>query len=175
MGIFDLEPAPKRTLGIRDKQILYRKANKKCENPACGEEIEFDEMEVGHKKAWSRGGKTTMENSLCLCHRCNKLQGTDSWEVFMKKQGVVTSEAKMYKILENLSLSQLKSLAKKHNIKIKGKIVSSMFEEYRTSPTKKDYASQLKEFVSEEDINSLPKEEKVKKKRKKRQSDFWGW
>jgi hypothetical protein len=39
----------KRTLGIRDKQILYRNAKGRCQNPACDKKIDFDEMQVGHK------------------------------------------------------------------------------------------------------------------------------
>lgn len=73
----------KRTLTIRERQILYRRANGKCE--ACGKKIEFDEMQVGHKKAYSKGGATTLANAACLCYRCNKLQGTDSLETFKKK------------------------------------------------------------------------------------------
>jgi 5-methylcytosine-specific restriction endonuclease McrA len=81
---FGLEPKNrKRTLGIRDRQILYRRANGKCE--ACGKKIEFDEMQVGHIKAYSKGGATTLANSACLCYRCNKLQGTDSLETLKKK------------------------------------------------------------------------------------------
>jgi 5-methylcytosine-specific restriction endonuclease McrA len=79
------EKSKKRVLGIRDKQIIYQKANHKCE--ACGKEIDFTEMQVGHKTAWSKGGSTTLRNSVCLCYRCNKLQGTDSWQIFMKKLG----------------------------------------------------------------------------------------
>jgi hypothetical protein len=75
----------KRTLGIRDRQILYRRAKKKCE--ACDRRIEFDEMHAGHKNAASKGGSTTLRNSVCICARCNKLQGTDSWATFMKKMG----------------------------------------------------------------------------------------
>lgn len=75
----------KRTLGIRDKQILYRRAKGKCE--ACGRKIDFDEMHSGHKNAASKGGSATLRNSVCVCARCNKLQGTDSWSTFMRKMG----------------------------------------------------------------------------------------
>lgn len=80
----------KRTLGIRDKQILYERAKGRCE--ACSKKIEFSEMEVGHKKAASKGGKATWKNSVCLCHTHNKLQGTDSWETFMKKMGKINTK-----------------------------------------------------------------------------------
>jgi 5-methylcytosine-specific restriction endonuclease McrA len=76
----------KRSLGTRDKQILLERAGYKCE--ACGRKLTYAEMNVGHKhKAWSKGGATNLRNSACLCYKCNKLQGTDSWSTFMKKLG----------------------------------------------------------------------------------------
>ena len=44
-------------------------------------------MHSGHKNAASKGGSATLRNSVCICARCNKLQGTDSWATFMKKMG----------------------------------------------------------------------------------------
>lgn len=44
-------------------------------------------MEVGHKNPWSKGGSTSYRNAVVLCHKCNKLQGTDSWATFQRKQG----------------------------------------------------------------------------------------
>lgn len=171
---FDDDNDSKRTLGIRDKQILWRRANKKCENPACGKEVDFDEMQIGHKTAWSRGGRTTIKNSVCLCYRCNKLQGTDSWATFLKKQGVQDKTTSMKGYLETLSINQLKSLAEKHHIKIKGRVEESLFDSYRKAPTKKNYISKLKGIVSQEEIDSLPKEViEVKKRRKRRSSDSW--
>jgi len=82
------DKSDRRTLGIRDKQILYARAKKHCENPVCRKKIEYSEMQVGHKTAASKGGKATLRNSVCLCYSCNKLQGTDSWATFLRKQGV---------------------------------------------------------------------------------------
>ena len=87
--MFDLwgndERDAKRTLGTRDKQILLQRAGRKCEN--CGKRLIYEDMVVGHKNAWSKGGSTTFRNSVALCSRCNKLQGTDSWATFQRKQG----------------------------------------------------------------------------------------
>jgi 5-methylcytosine-specific restriction endonuclease McrA len=82
---FGIETPKKRTLGIRDKQILYERAKGKCE--ACRKKIEFSEMQTGHKTAASKGGSATLRNSVCLCYKCNKLQGTDSWATFIRKIG----------------------------------------------------------------------------------------
>lgn len=157
----------KRTLGIRDKQILYRNAKGRCENPACGKKIDFDEMQVGHKTAWSKGGRTTLKNSICLCYRCNKLQGTDSWATFLKKQNVVDSKTKLKKALQALSVKQLKYLADKHNIKVKGQLVEDFFDSYRKAPTKSQYINKLVGVVTERELSSLPKELPKKVRRKK--------
>jgi 5-methylcytosine-specific restriction endonuclease McrA len=95
---FGSERDSKRTLGVRDRQILYRNAKGTCQNPGCARKIDYDEMEIGHKTAWARGGSTTFKNSVCLCHRCNKLQGTDSWIVFMNKQGIESPEMKALQV-----------------------------------------------------------------------------
>jgi len=171
MFLWDDERAGKRTLGIRDKQILYRNANKRCQNPACGKKIDFDEMQVGHKTAWSKRGKTTLTNSVCLCYRCNKLQGTDSWAVFLKKQGVEDTKVKQAKevkqYLDSLSISQLKYLVKKHNVVVKGEIVEDLFTYYRKAPTKSQYIKKLSGIVTIQELRSVPKEAtKIDKKKR---------
>jgi 5-methylcytosine-specific restriction endonuclease McrA len=83
----------KRTLGQRDRQILFSQAGGRCKNPYCKKKISYPEMQIGHKKAFSRGGNTTLKNSVCLCYSCNKLQGTDSWEKFLKKQATARGQA----------------------------------------------------------------------------------
>lgn len=165
----------KRTIGIRDKQILYRNANKRCQNPSCNKKIDFDEMQVGHKTAWSRGGKTTLRNSVCLCYRCNKLQGTDSWAVFMKKQGVEDPKAKMKEALETLNIQQLKFLAKKHHISVTGQIVEGFFNSHRVAPTKRQYINRLSGVVTNSDLRSIPKEapRTAKRKRRRKSDDSW--
>jgi hypothetical protein len=175
MSLFDDDRDSKRTLSIRDKQILWVNAKKRCENSACRKKIDFTDMQIGHKTAWSRGGRTTLKNSVCLCYTCNKLQGTDSWTKFLKKRGVEDKTSKNKKSLDTLSIRQLKSLAEKHHIKVKGRVSESLFETTRSSPTKKNYISKLAGVVSEEEINSIPKEVVVKKKRKKRSSGLWDW
>src|SRR6266704_5371446 len=144
-GLWDDDKPVKRTLGIRDKQILYERSQHKCENPACGKEIEFSEMQVGHKKAYSKGGGTTLKNSVALCYRCNKLQGTDNWEVFLKKQGVAVPVDRLRGILNKLSLSELKYLAAKHGIKLKGRSVGGdLFSDDRyIAPSKTRYVKEL--------------------------------
>lgn len=164
------EKPTKRTLGIRDKQILLERAGYKCE--ACGKEIRFSEMQVGHKTAASKGGNATLENCVCLCYKCNKLQGTDSWETFLKKlgkQGSVSSNSGVKQTLQGLTLPKLRFLAKKHKIKVKGRIEEGLFEDRKIPPSKAQYVTALAKRLTEKDIESDLKEftQKPKKKRKK--------
>jgi len=160
----------KRTLGLRDKQILLERAGYKCE--ACGKEIRFSQMQVGHKIAASKGGEATLENCVSLCYKCNKLQGTDSWKTFLKKlgkQGSVKSNSGVKQTLQGLTLPKLRFLAKKHKIKVKGRIEEGLFEDRELPPTKAQYVTALVKRLTEKDIESDLKEftEKPKKKREK--------
>lgn len=150
-----------RTLGIRDKQILYRNANGRCQNPACKKKIDFDEMQVGHKTAWSRGGSTTLKNSVCLCYRCNKLQGTDSWATFMKKQGMTVEEdpkKRIKRFLGQLSVKELKSVADKRGLRVRGTLVDDYFDSYRKAPTKSQYISKLISVLKPNDMKAIENE-----------------
>ena len=114
MGLFDDDNYSRRTLSTRDKEIVYRNARHKCQN--CGKRVYFEEMEIGHKTAWSRGGGTTIKNSVCLCATCNRLQGTDSWATFRKKQGKEDNsvdnsrDVELNRPLKSLKIKQLKEL-----------------------------------------------------------------
>jgi hypothetical protein len=174
MGFLGDDRDERRALSTRDKQILYRNAKKRCQNPGCRKRIEYSDMQVGHKKAWSRGGRTTLKNCLCLCYTCNKLQGTDSWEVFLRKQGVKDPKVELKNSLESLSLRQLKSLAENHNVRVKGRTQEGWFETIRKPPVKKQYISKLKGIVTASEISSIPKDVKpVKKRRRQKSDDFW--
>lgn len=175
----------RRTLGIRDKQILYRNAKGRCQNPGCNRKIDFDEMQVGHRTAWSKRGSTTLTNSVCLCYRCNKLQGTDSWVIFLKKQGIEDPKAEEIKSvkqsLEALTLSQLKSLAKKHNVRVSGEIEEGglFTPSRRVAPPKSKYVQKLSKVLTKGQLTSVPKEapktvrNTVRKKRRTESKDSW--
>jgi len=95
---FEFNPyakSKKRTLGTNDRHILYDTAGHRCQNPYCKKKIETEaDMQIGHKTAYSKGGGTTLRNGVCLCSACNRKQGTDSWERFLKKQADGKVQAK---------------------------------------------------------------------------------
>jgi len=170
---FDDGRDSKRGLTQREKQFLYENAKGRCENPKCKRKITFFEMQVGHKRAWSRGGSTTLKNSVCLCYKCNHDQGTDSWEVFLRKQGVEDTRMKVKRFLDNLTLSQLKLVAAKHNVRVSGYVEESLFSSRRIAPGRQQYVSKLSRVLKEEDLK-VPRKPAAKPKRKTRKkSDSW--
>jgi hypothetical protein len=115
-----------------------------------------------------------LRNSVCLCYRCNKLQGTDSWATFLKKQNIEDPEtAKKRSIkqaLESLTLAQLKSLAAKHHVKVLGRVEEDWFESRRVAPTKSQYVSKLAGVVTSAELDPPVRGAPVKDKPKKRRT-----
>ena len=78
-----LRTGGKRNLSNRDHRHLYERSGHKCE--ACGQPFRDErDMQAGHRKAYAKGGKTTLKNSVALCYRCNNDMNTQGYEGFMK-------------------------------------------------------------------------------------------
>lgn len=73
-------------------------------------------------------------------------------------------------------MAQLKFLAYKYNIKVKGKIVEGWLEDHKAPAGKTQYIKALSKVIAESDIElaktSTPTKPVVKKKRK-RSSSWW--
>ncbi|MDR2047067.1 MAG: HNH endonuclease [Clostridiales bacterium] len=41
----------------------------------CGKEFSFDEFEIDHKQACSKGGRTALNNAQLPCKKCNTAKG----------------------------------------------------------------------------------------------------
>ena len=68
---------PKRVIDDKEFFELWLQAddgkgNKVCQSDDCSKTLRFDEAIKGHRKAWSEGGKTTVENTIVVCSECNK-------------------------------------------------------------------------------------------------------
>lgn len=113
-------------------------------------------MQVGHKTAYSRGGRSTLKNSVALCYGCNKKQGTDSWDVFQRKQGKSVELDNLRGMLNKLNMKELRYLATKHGLKLTGRYVEGgLFEDdHYTAPSKQKYVKELSKHVSESDVKS---------------------
>ncbi|MGI9310337.1 MAG: HNH endonuclease family protein [bacterium] len=60
------------------KRTVFERQGRKCNNKKCpkrGEELHLSDMHADHKTAWSKGGKTSIENCQMLCVDCNLGKG----------------------------------------------------------------------------------------------------
>jgi hypothetical protein len=160
----DDEPT-RRTLGIREKKILYERAGHKCE--FCQKSIDFLEMQVGHKTAASKGGNATLKNCVSLCYKCNNLMGTDSWNTFLRKMGKQTPNSTK-KTLKEMPIAKLKFLAKKLGVKVRGRTEESFFDTYTLPPSKTQYVNALAKKISAEDIKQGLRDYSPPEKKKRR-------
>jgi hypothetical protein len=85
--MFDLGFGPsrdkKRNLGQGDKSQLTDSAGHKCE--CCGRGKR--KFTSGHIEAHSKGGKTTLKNSVLLCMDCNSSMRNKNYKVYMAEMG----------------------------------------------------------------------------------------
>ena len=68
------KPSDERLLSLRafsenEKKTMYARQGGVC--PICGKKFELKEMDGDHKKPWSKGGRTTLDNGQMLCKSCN--------------------------------------------------------------------------------------------------------
>lgn len=62
-----------RLFDKRDARSAYKRQNGKC--VYCGQSFDFESMQADHIIAWSKGGKTTLDNCQMLCRDCNLKKG----------------------------------------------------------------------------------------------------
>lgn len=71
----DIELDGKRLFNEEDKSTIYKRSQK-CSFPGC-EVTNYNELEKDHITAWSKGGRTTVDNLQLLCKSHNASKGAD--------------------------------------------------------------------------------------------------
>lgn len=65
---------PKRTFTSDVKDSLFARSQKCCK---CNSVKSYNELEVDHILAWSKGGRTNLQNAQLLCKSCNTSKGAN--------------------------------------------------------------------------------------------------
>ena len=82
------------------KETVWRKYNGNRMNGkcyVCKNPVSFTNFEVGHNRAFSKGGKWTVTNCRPICRACNRSMGSTTIESFKKKHFTKTTKKKSTK------------------------------------------------------------------------------
>ncbi len=147
----------RRTFTQTQKNEILVQQDYKCAK--CHTRLDVRIAEYHHIKGWAAQGRTVIRNGAALCPNCHKLtthkERLKSIEIKSSGTQPVSSQT-----LEKLSTKQLKFLAQKHHIRIKGSTRWSLWDgDYTNPPTKRQFITKLKGLVTVNDINTLPKED----------------
>lgn len=171
-GLWDEAPEKKtiprkllrRMVWERDKgicQICHRKADP------------FD-WELGHNRARSKGGRLTYKNTFVVHPSCNRSQQTLTLrETRRIIGGPQTETEKARSILNGLTMDQLRFLAKKHNIVVRGKTIEGLFSDVYKPPTKRQYVTALSKVIPPGKVKVELRGYVKKKPRRKPKTDDW--
>ncbi len=71
--------ANKPRLTYAYRELILEANNNHC--AYCNKKVTISEMEADHVFPFHRGGKTTFNNMVCSCIKCNRSKGTKLWRV----------------------------------------------------------------------------------------------
>ena len=122
------------------KEILYQQDNMCaiCHNKLDPRATQFD-----HRKEWSSSGKTTIKNGAALCSNCHSIK-THNTLVKKVDNPQRTRKLASKERLSNLTVKQLKYLAKKHGITPSANVKTDLLWGTKTVTTsKRQYVNSL--------------------------------
>lgn len=146
----DDEPRRKTVSKLLRKAVWDRDGGicQLCSKPA--DPFNFD---LAHNRAHARGGRLTVKNTYVAHPSCNRSIGTHTKKSALREAGIKTPEDRLRQRLNGMSLTKLKELAKKHDIKVKGRVEENWFwGSERKPPTKRQYVSKLVRELRESDL-----------------------
>lgn len=74
-GLFERKDE-QRTFSPEQRRLLWNSEDEQyCKNKKCRAKLRWGDFHVDHKKAHSRGGKTSLDNAQLLCPKCNTSKG----------------------------------------------------------------------------------------------------
>jgi hypothetical protein len=60
-----------RLFGPLEKEIIWNRDGRKCQNPRCGRQVNFNEVTIHHVIEHVAGGRTILENGVLVCPECH--------------------------------------------------------------------------------------------------------
>lgn len=173
---------PKRVpIPLSVKREVYERSGGRCENPQCKIKDHVMTMKEGHFHHTRKPSiKPTAKTVQFLCPNCHTWHAherktkteygflSESKVSIIKRKKVgkpVPTESKT--LLKNLTVAQLKELAKMHKVTVRGKKEEDWYGTTVKQPTKAQYISAIARKVSPEDIKPSIKHIPITEKKKK--------
>jgi hypothetical protein len=79
-GLFERKDE-QRTFSPEQRRMLWNTDDEQyCKNTNCRAKLRWGDFHVDHKRAHSRGGRTSLDNAQLLCPKCNTSKGASSWQ-----------------------------------------------------------------------------------------------
>ena len=164
------------------KTEVYERCGGKCENPDCRTpDYLMEQKEGDFHHIRNPSIKPTAKTVRFYCPNCHRkaherktktIRGffVDEKVSVLKRKDLgkhETSDSKT--IIKNLTVAQLKELAKMHKVTVRGKKEANLFGAANKAPTKSQYLTAISKKVPPKELNSsikeIPKPE-IKKKKK---------
>jgi len=99
-GLINTRPIKKdkkRAISVTEKKILWRR-KKRHICPVCRSQIkDYLDAEFDHKKAHTKGGKTTPANTIILHKECNRSKGKKTLTQIQKHYGTYKPKKRIIK------------------------------------------------------------------------------
>lgn len=137
----------RRAFTTTQKKHILLQQNYKC--AMCFKKLDLTIVEFDHSKPWSESGLTIVKNGVALhpdCHRRKTLKENLKKVDKVRKPAKPKIESKVLtkQELNRFTVTQLKDLAKKHNIRLSSNVYTSfLWGTKYTPPTKQQYVNKL--------------------------------
>jgi predicted restriction endonuclease len=147
----------RRAFTITQKNEILYQQDTRC--AVCHVKLDLRVVEYDHIKAWAASGRTITQNGAALCPNCHRLKTHKERLKSIDRKSTEMKPALSFS-LDELSTKQLKFLAQKHHLRVRGSTGWNLWDgDYTKSPSKRQYIAKLKGVVTANDINALRKEE----------------
>lgn len=165
----------RRPIPRSKREKLWERSRGKCE--FCGKSLRYEDAHVAHKVAVAKGGTDSLRNLMIVHPSCNLKMGTKhpsrAW------RGLGMSEPRQERVkhyLKTLKIAQLRYLAKRNHVSVRGRVSEDWFSVSKLGPSKRQYVTSLSGVLSVEDARTqLTRMPKPVKRKRKRQSDSWSF
>jgi hypothetical protein len=160
------------------KRLVYSRDKGICR--LCNQPVDQFDFDIGHNKAFAKGGKLTLQNAILLHPKCNRSMQKLSLREARAALGMQASQDELAKrILSTLSMTQLKLLAKENFVQLRSRVERGGWfsEDTVVRPSKRQYINALARMLSADQIKSriasMPKPER--KRRHVKKKSFWSF